>query len=141
MSNKQLVERYNAAAAALGRKPVRRFASRATAERRVAAIEAELKPAKTTAVDRDNVGNSSRGLSFDLPGRPKRECVEPREGTRCHAMLELLRAHEGGLEFEEIHQTIGFANRRSTYDALRLLNRVNGYGLAGSDACVKLARH
>lgn len=134
----ELVERYNKAAATLGRKAVKKFADRKTAERRVAAIEAEMRPAANTAVERDNIGNSARGLTFNLPGRPAKDRVEPREGSMRAAMLALLEAHKSGLEFEEIHQQIGFANRRSTYDALRLLNRVNGYGLAGTDANVKL---
>lgn len=136
----ELVARYNKAAATLGRKPVKKFADRKTAERRVAAIEAELapKPKERPAYDPDSLGEK-RGLRFDLPGRLAKDCVEPREGTRRAKLLAMLQdAGKKGIEFEDLHVGCGFKNRKSTRDAIGLLSRNNGYAVAGTDACVKL---
>ncbi len=59
----QLVARYNKAAVALGKKPVKKFADRKTAERRVKEIEALVKPKK------------SRGLNFAL--KASKDKIEP----------------------------------------------------------------
>jgi hypothetical protein len=132
-----LVTRYNKAAAALGRKPVNKFSSRAVAEKRVAAIEGELQP-KKRAYDADSLGEK-RGLRFDLPGG-KNE-VAPREGTSRAKLLDMLKAAGAkGIDFEDLHKACGFKNRKSTRDAIGLLSRKNGYAISGSDASVRLAK-
>jgi hypothetical protein len=131
----QLVARYNKAAAALGREPVNKFASRAVAEKRVAVIEAEIAP---KAYDPDSLGEK-RGLRFDLPGSKKK--VPPREGTSRAKLLGMLQdAGAKRIDFEDLHKACGFKNRKSTRDAIGLLSRRNGYAIAGTDASVRLAK-
>jgi hypothetical protein len=119
----ELIARYNAAAATLGRRAVTKFADRATAEKRVAAIEAEVAPkAKAQrAYDPDSLGEK-RGLRFDLPGRKSK--VAPREGSMRAKLLGLLQdAGAKGVDFEELHKACGFGNKKSTRDAIGLLSR------------------
>jgi hypothetical protein len=131
----ELVARYREGSRAQGRQ---RFSNRPTAEKRVAAIEAELKPKNTKgAYDPDALGKK-RGLRFDLPGR--KDKVPPREGTMRAKLLGMAQdAGKKGIDFEELHAACGFKNRKSTRDALGLLSRKNGYGIKGTAVSVKLA--
>lgn len=134
-----LVARYNKAARTLGRKPVKRFSNKATAVRRVKAIEAELKATKaaTTKHDSDVLG-AKRGLTFDLPG--SKDKVAPREGSRRAALLGTLKAAgKKGISFDKLHAECGFKNRKSTRDALYLLSAKNGYGINGTSDCLHIA--
>ena len=138
----EVIARYNTAAATLGRKPVKKFVDRATAEKRLAAIEADVaKKKKPTALSRgeydpDALGEK-RGLRFDHPGSKKR--VAPREGSMRAKLLGVLKgAGAKGIDFEELHKACGFLNRKSTRDAIALLSRKNGYAISGTDASVRL---
>ena len=136
----ELIARYNAAAEKLGRKPVNKFSSRAVAERRVAAIEAEVAPkaSQSKSYDPDALG-AARGLRFDLPGSKNK--VAPREGTSRAKLLDMLKAAGAkGIDFEELHSACGFKNRKSTRDAIGLLSRRNGYAISGTDASVRLSK-
>ncbi len=113
----QLVVRYNKVATTLGKKPVKKFADRKTAERRVNVIEAQLTPTK------------SRGMNFDLPASKNKSA--PRENSmRAKLLDELQAAGKKGIAFEVLHKRCGFKNLKSTRDALGLLNRKNGYGVS-----------
>ena len=95
----QLVARYNNAASSLGKKPVKKFADRKTAERRVEEIEAKLHQ------------------------RPA-----PRDGTRRAHLLALLhKAGKRGVTFEKLHSACGYLNEKSTRDGIYLLGAKNGY--------------
>ena len=141
----QIIARYNAAAATLGRKPVTKFVNRATAEKRLAAIEAEAakkheKPAALSRgeYDPDALGEK-RGLKFDHAGSKKK--VAPREGSMRAKLLGMLQeAGAKGIDFEELHKACGVLNRKSTRDAIALLSRKNGYAITGTDAAVRLAK-
>jgi hypothetical protein len=143
----EIIARYNAAAATLGRKSVKKFADRKTAERRLVAIEADAakkngaaeKPAALSRgeYDPDALGEK-RGLKFDHAGSKKK--VAPREGSMRAKLLGLLQeAGAKGIDFEELHKASGFLNRKSTRDAIGLLARKNGYGVSGTDASLRLA--
>jgi len=112
----QLVARYNKAAASLGKKSVKKFADRKTAERRVKEIEAQVKPTK------------SGGLNFELAA--SKDKTPPCEGSmRAKLLSELQAAGKKGIAFDALHKCCGFKNPKSTRDALGLLNRKNGYGV------------
>jgi hypothetical protein len=144
----ELIARYNAAAATLGRKPVKKFVNRATAEKRLAAIEGEVAKKKGAAekptalsrgeFDPDSIGEK-RGLRFDHAGSKTK--VAPREGSMRAKLLGVLQeAGAKGIDFEELHRACGFLNRKSTRDAIALLSRKNGYAITGTDAAVRLAK-
>ena len=117
----ELVARYNQAAKALDRRPVKRFADRKTAERRARAIEAEARPVASISAgtDRDAIV-ATRGLTFNLPN--SKDKTPPREGSMRATLLDRLQpTGKKGVSFQALHEAAGFANRRSTYDALRLL--------------------
>ncbi|MDZ7770163.1 MAG: hypothetical protein U5K38_14325 [Woeseiaceae bacterium] len=136
-STTAVVAGYNKAARALGRRPVKRFADRRTALRRVRAIETEVRPASSPP-GRSAPGpvRRKRGLRFDLHRKDK----VPRARAPCSDLLEILReAGKKGIDFEDLHTACGFKNRKSTRDALGLLWCKNGYAISGPDACVRLA--
>ena len=117
MTTAQLVARYNKAAAALGKKPVKKFVDRKTAERRVKEIESKLQPTK------------SRGMNFTLPASKNKSA--PREHSmRARLLAELQTAGKKGIAFDTLHERCGFKNPKSTRDALGLLHRKNGFGIS-----------
>lgn len=121
----QLVARYNNAAATLGKKPVKKFADRKAAERRVKEIESQVQPKK------------QRGMNFNLPA--SRNKTAPRENSmRATLLAELQKAGKMGIDFDSLHKRCGFKNEKSTRDALGLLNRKNGYGVKCTDCRLAL---
>lgn len=121
----QLVARYNKAASTLGQKPVKKFADRKTAERRVREIESHLQPKKP------------RGMNFNLPASKNKSA--PRENSmRAKLLAELRAAGKKGIAFDTLHKRCGFKNPKSTRDALGLLNRKNGYGILAADDVVSI---
>lgn len=134
----ELVARYNKAATTLSRKPVKKFADRKTAELRLAAIEAQLAPvARAGAEYNPDAIGEKRGRRFDLPGRPAKERLDPREGMRRARLLDLLKeAGADGVDFFQLHEQMqkegsAFGNLKSLRDALGLLSRKNGYAIVG----------
>lgn len=114
----QLVKRYNNAATTLGKKPVKKFVDRKTAERRVEEIKSRPKP------------KYPRGMNFELP--PFKDKIAPRENSmRAKLLAELESAGKKGVAFEVLNKRCGFKNEKSTRDALALLNRKNGYAISG----------
>ncbi len=121
----QLVARYNKAAAILGKKPVKKFADRKTAERRVKSIELQL-PSK-----------KPHRMNFDLPA--SKDKTAPRENSmRAKLLAELQSVGKKGIAFDTLHKRCGFKNPKSTRDALGLLNRKNGYGISANANVVSL---
>lgn len=55
----------------------------------------------------------------------------PREGTKRHDLLQLLRQESGATEVE-IQQTIGWTDKQA-YEGIRLMHFAHGYGLAQTD--------
>lgn len=99
------------------------------------AIEAELQSTKRT-YDPDSLGEK-RGLTFDLPASKKN--TYPREESMREKLLSMLQeAGKEGVDFESLHASCGFKNRKSTRDAIGLLSRKNGYGIQGTDANLRL---
>ena len=72
--------------------------------------------------DRNQLGD----VNFNYKAAPAKDRTEPRDSTHWATMLDTL------------HEKCGFGNKVITRDALRLLNKHNGYGLVAKDSLVRL---
>lgn len=138
------------------KKPVRKFADRATGLKRTIAAyeaagsrvvefegsgssskeskpEAKAKPAPKAKDAPKPKGKRARKV-FDL--KPKGEIKAHRDGTARAAAVAALTGK--GATFEEVQKATGWASHRHAYEGIRLLNTHLGYGIREKDGVISL---
>lgn len=83
--------------------------------------------------------SSDRRVTIDYKGRPSRERRPPPIGTCRHALFHALKeAGKKGAPFDALNKAAGFADEKSTRQALRLLSVRDGYAVRGDRSRVTL---
>ena len=137
-TTKELIAAYNAAAKKLGEKPVKRFANRATAEKRTAAIVARAKGSGSKAPTKAKKNGATRSSApLDLKPR-KGDVITPREGSLGEKAIKALAK---GATRETLAKIIGGENASGRVRTLlNRLNSHNGYGIRQTGDTFKLVR-
>jgi hypothetical protein len=138
---RQILEKYNRIAAQLGRPIVKKFSDRKTAERRLAAIEAELPPVQTPVAEK-----RVRKPVFRFT--PQAAAVRKRSNTSLRARCEDLLSRPDGAVFTEIEALVEEFDRernkpsvnvkRRAYELVRIMHYQFGHGLDDRNGRLRL---
>lgn len=137
---KDIVARYNELATTLGKPEVKRFADRKSADRRLAALEAEFAATPPAPAKKEKAPKHVKGQFRDrvMPAIPELQGQFPKPDSLAGLCLAMLTRPQGASLDEVIEMVEEFDTRRGSanfniyrrsHDLVDLMNRRRGYAM------------